>query len=264
MPRGRERPTCSIEGCNGPHAARGFCSRHYQRWCKHGDPMGGKSHRTKGEALRWLQDAVQQRDRSECWPWPFTRNGADYGEVCLDGKNLGAHVAALILDGRPKPHRYLDACHSCLTPDGRSNASCCNPAHLRWDTRSANMQDALAAGWRPAGQPGGRNPSALLTEEDVVQILALRDHLPSADIGLQFGVTARTVRAILFGESWHHVPRPPRLKGQRKLTLEAITEIRRAVATGESTQRALAKRFGVSPACICNAAKGKTHASVAS
>lgn len=31
--------TCSIEACDGVHRARGWCSKHYQRWKAFGDPM---------------------------------------------------------------------------------------------------------------------------------------------------------------------------------------------------------------------------------
>lgn len=30
--------TCSIDGCTSPHAARGWCAKHYKRWKAHGDP----------------------------------------------------------------------------------------------------------------------------------------------------------------------------------------------------------------------------------
>ena len=30
--------TCSIEGCNDAHRARGWCNSHYARWRDHGDP----------------------------------------------------------------------------------------------------------------------------------------------------------------------------------------------------------------------------------
>ena len=30
---------CSIDGCNDKVAGRGFCSKHYQRWVHHGDPL---------------------------------------------------------------------------------------------------------------------------------------------------------------------------------------------------------------------------------
>lgn len=31
--------TCSVDGCNSPVYGRGFCSKHWQRWHKHGDPL---------------------------------------------------------------------------------------------------------------------------------------------------------------------------------------------------------------------------------
>ena len=30
--------TCSIDGCESPVKSRGWCSKHWQRWYKHGDP----------------------------------------------------------------------------------------------------------------------------------------------------------------------------------------------------------------------------------
>jgi hypothetical protein len=40
---------CSIEGCKGQnHEARGFCTKHYQRFRKHGDPLKIKSATTHG------------------------------------------------------------------------------------------------------------------------------------------------------------------------------------------------------------------------
>ena len=31
--------TCSIDKCIKPHAARGWCDRHYRRWLNNGDPL---------------------------------------------------------------------------------------------------------------------------------------------------------------------------------------------------------------------------------
>jgi hypothetical protein len=33
------RGTCSIEGCNLPHNAKGYCEDHYYRWKKYDDPL---------------------------------------------------------------------------------------------------------------------------------------------------------------------------------------------------------------------------------
>ena len=41
--RGDDVPdrTCSIEGCDNAHYSRGWCQRHYGRWYRNGDPLGG-------------------------------------------------------------------------------------------------------------------------------------------------------------------------------------------------------------------------------
>lgn len=46
----KENPICSIEGCEKPVQARGWCSMHYKRWEEHGDPLANFT-RTRGECL---------------------------------------------------------------------------------------------------------------------------------------------------------------------------------------------------------------------
>lgn len=41
-------PICSVEGCDRPHCARGFCRRHWIRWRRYGDPLAGASFREPG------------------------------------------------------------------------------------------------------------------------------------------------------------------------------------------------------------------------
>lgn len=36
-----DKRTCTIDGCDGKPVGRGWCSAHWQRWRKHGDPLGG-------------------------------------------------------------------------------------------------------------------------------------------------------------------------------------------------------------------------------
>jgi 5-methylcytosine-specific restriction endonuclease McrA len=37
-------PACSIDGCRRAYYAHGFCSLHYQRWRRHGDPLHERPH----------------------------------------------------------------------------------------------------------------------------------------------------------------------------------------------------------------------------
>ena len=43
---------CTIAGCPGKREARGWCGRHYKRWRRHGDPLGGRSHKALHEGRR--------------------------------------------------------------------------------------------------------------------------------------------------------------------------------------------------------------------
>lgn len=48
MPRGGERPKCTVEGCDRPNKARGLCCNHYELWKRNGDPLV-KKRRDNGE-----------------------------------------------------------------------------------------------------------------------------------------------------------------------------------------------------------------------
>ncbi len=36
-----DNPICAVEGCDRPRELRGWCRRHYSRWLNHGDPTAG-------------------------------------------------------------------------------------------------------------------------------------------------------------------------------------------------------------------------------
>lgn len=38
----RTHTTCTVEGCDQPHDAKGLCRAHYRRWRRHGDPLTRK------------------------------------------------------------------------------------------------------------------------------------------------------------------------------------------------------------------------------
>ena len=87
--------SCSIDGCDSPAKGRGWCSAHYQRWYKYGDPLHIKI-TPRGEQFAYLVDSVKSRDRSECWIWPYGSWGGGYGQLMdpRTGRTVKAHRLA--------------------------------------------------------------------------------------------------------------------------------------------------------------------------
>lgn len=84
-----------------------------------------------GEHLAKFWSRVDKRGPAECWPWLGALNGSGYGSFGYAGTKVGAHVAALIVDGRPPEGRMVGH-HVCF------NRSCVNPAHLEVRTKGEN------------------------------------------------------------------------------------------------------------------------------
>lgn len=76
----------------------------------------------------------------ECWPWFGYVNKDGYGEFFFNGRMVGAHELALSFATGEKRLPGFDTCHSCHNP------ACCNPSHLRFDTRQGNVRDMVEAG----------------------------------------------------------------------------------------------------------------------
>jgi hypothetical protein len=58
--------TCSIEGCEKAAKLRGWCSPHYQRWWRHGNPLGGRPSNIKGLACSVNGCSDPQHSRGWC------------------------------------------------------------------------------------------------------------------------------------------------------------------------------------------------------
>ena len=140
---------CSIEGCTAPaYNRRGWCSKHYQRWRKTGDPLTTRSGRTRDEwqdhvANFWRMVDVGEPD--ECWPW--TGGGDRYGKIKVRRMSVSAHRFAWQVANGPIPDG-MSVLHTC------DNPPCCNPSHLFLGTNSDNMRDMVTKGRRPRNAKG--------------------------------------------------------------------------------------------------------------
>ncbi len=85
-------------------------------------------------------------------------------------------------------------CHTC------DNRACCNPEHLFLGTHQSNADDAVK---KMRTTIGSRNPSAKLSEQQVVHIkLALISGVELKAIAAEYGVSLSCVYGIKTGKSW--------------------------------------------------------------
>lgn len=134
-----------------------------------------------------------------CWLWTgYAEKG--YGAYWFRGRMYGAHELALsFTTGEARPDGF-DTCHSCDTP------LCCNPSHLRFDTRLSNVHDSIE---RKRHAHGAGNGGAKLTEADVLNI---RERAAAGakfkTLAAEFGVSPGLVSGIVHGKRWTHVGGP--------------------------------------------------------
>lgn len=229
-----EKPICSVVGCNKPIRARGWCSQHYQRWANHGDPLATTRYEgalcslagcsskararglclkhwrrvmlygdpllqfraSKGEPFDYFQSTVLTHQADECLIWPFDRSKAGYGRINLmdDGTRIVARLVCDHVHG-PAPSPHHETAHSC----GQGAAGCVAPRHVRWATSAENAADMIAHG---NSRRGRKCNFAVLTEEDVRTIRALKGTMLQRDIAERFNVARPTITLILTGKTW--------------------------------------------------------------
>jgi 5-methylcytosine-specific restriction endonuclease McrA len=72
---------CSVESCEKPHSAKGFCPKHYQRWKRHGDPTVLLPKPARGQfwvpldAILVCKKCGESKQASEFPPVPDNRSG---------------------------------------------------------------------------------------------------------------------------------------------------------------------------------------------
>lgn len=137
--------TCSIDGCDKAHDARGWCKSHYARWREYGHPLAGG--RPRDEPPK-VTDYFERGGDDDCWPWLSIKDRHGYGRwrVREMGIDTGAHRAV---------YEHLVG----PIPDGLvidylcRNRVCVNPRHMEPVTNAENVRRGNAGskpGWRRA------------------------------------------------------------------------------------------------------------------
>ncbi len=131
--------------------------------------------------------SVQHGKPDECWPWLGYLEKDGYGQFFWEGRMRPAHELALTFTTGETRAQGLDTCHSC------NNPLCCNPGHLRFDTRASNVADA-----RAAGTIFGR--TGKLSETDLATIRTRLAHgARQQDLADQYGVSNSLISMIKTG-----------------------------------------------------------------
>lgn len=175
--------TCSIEGCDAAHIARGWCKIHYRRWCRTGSPINSKK-------------SLHQRFWSKveivdgCWEWNAAICSGGYG-VFRDGKMEGAHRVAFRLTFGEIPDG-MHVLHHC------DNPPCCNPAHLFLGTIADNNADKAQKGRAP------RTIGWAKLSDDQVRCVRARlgEGANQSVVAAEFGVSQSTVSRIANRRAW--------------------------------------------------------------
>ena len=125
--------TCSIDGCEKPVHARGWCRNHYMNWHRCGNPRGTRL--TLDEKMTLLID----KDRSDgCWLWRGKCLASGYGYLSVEGQTTFAHRVSYEYHVGPIPEGlHID--HLCRV------RNCVNPEHLEPVTHKENHRRGMRA-----------------------------------------------------------------------------------------------------------------------
>jgi len=172
---------CKIKDCNSKHYAKGYCSKHYQRLFRNGDPLKliKDQHGMAGTLIytTWLD--MKQR----CY-YPKSINFNIYGgrgiTVC-ERWNKSFRNFYKDMGDRPFKGAQLDRI------DNNGNYS---PNNCRWVTTTENNRN---------------RPSCKLTEKKVKDIRELKYDLSVIEIAEMFDISKRYVYKIINKERWKYV-----------------------------------------------------------
>lgn len=190
MARAKSTRQCSIPNCKQKHWGKGYCSKHYQRWKRLGNPLARKA---VSPISKWLKDHCCW-EGDECLIWPFSIRANGYGQ-CPNyfGVGQGAHRNICFMAHGAPPTPKHEAAHSC-----RARA-CANPNHVSWKTAKANRKDKLRDDTHMRGE---RCHLTKLTVLQVKKIRSLRKNYTNAALAERFGVSEGAISNIMLRRSW--------------------------------------------------------------
>jgi hypothetical protein len=127
---------------------------------------------------------------TKCWVWMGGCSWIGYGLIQYNGHTTSPHRLAYIFTHGDLP-AGIDVLHKC------DNRKCCNPDHLFEGTQLDNIKDMFAKGRNKIMIPGHLSPRAVLTKEQVFEILSLKGQMSYPKIAKKVGCTKGSVTGVL-------------------------------------------------------------------
>ena len=190
------RPPCSVETCGRDARNLGWCVRHYQRWRKYGNPLGGgRFHRPRnmsfGEAVEWYLSRAEKD--GECLISTNRTNSRGYVIVAINGRRWRLHRAVLVHCLGRELKADEEARHRC------HRTECIKPDHLEAGSHQDNMDDMVRAGRGRSGQRSGENNSAAVFTSAQVEDIRIQHSsgVSQAELARRFQSNSATICRIV-------------------------------------------------------------------
>ena len=99
-----QNQTCSVAGCENPAHTKTFCTAHYGRFRRHGDPLGGgPSRKDRGVNKQCRVDGCTNKYKSGQWCHAHYERFRKYGDPLAGGSTHVRRPAKCSADGCDKP-----------------------------------------------------------------------------------------------------------------------------------------------------------------
>lgn len=183
---------CSVDGCNKPLKAKGYCNTHAERFRRNGTIELLNPPDTRPPVER-IMDMIEMIPESGCWIW--LGPGETHGHIRISGIPSPQSVHRIMWEHENGPiPDGMNVCHRC------DIGFCCNPKHLFLGTQLDNMMDKVKKGRHARGEMIG---NAKLNSIQVAEIRYSNE--PRRLLAERYGVSQSTIKAVRGKQNWKHV-----------------------------------------------------------
>lgn len=101
----QELNACKVEGCHSKRHAKGYCTHHYGKWVRHGDPLAA---RAKQPPKICSVDGCESIARTRSWCRSHYRRWQTWGDPL--GRKLTKSEVGCVIEGCDNPHNAKGYC----------------------------------------------------------------------------------------------------------------------------------------------------------